>query len=134
MIARCEPSGDKLQLQSGSFCGGSRVLPLFTSKRKVRQVFPFAVLYRQIVDGFRAHCTFQIPTSLRTKRGGPPSRGIAKIDEGASASAGLGVEIYKISEPSGVTLGCERCSVLVIRLSGTGRSMACLKISRIPFR
>src|SRR5262245_57502657 len=120
MIARCEPSGDKLQLQSGSFCGGSAVLPLLTSKRNVCQVFPFAVLYRQIVDGIRAHCTFQMPTSLRIKRGAPPSRGIAKIDEGASASADLGVEMYKISEPSGVTLGCERCSVLLIRRSGMG--------------
>src|SRR5262249_30269516 len=49
-IARCEPSGDKLQLHLGSLCGGSAVLPLLTSKRNVCEVFPFAVLYRQIVD------------------------------------------------------------------------------------
>ena len=34
--------------------------------------------------------------------------------------ADLGVEIYKISEPSGVTLGCFSGSALVVRLSAKG--------------
>src|SRR6267143_5649762 len=104
MIARCEPSGDKLQLQSAaSICGGAVRVPLLTSKRNVSVVFPFTILYRQSVDGKRAHCTFQMPTSFRTKRGVPPPMGIAKMEEGVAELADLGVEIYKISEPSGVT-------------------------------
>src|SRR5215469_6290150 len=120
MIARFKPSGDKPQLQSGSSCGGSVVLPLFTSKRYVCQVFPLAVLYRQVVDGRRAHCRFQMPTSFRTKRGVPPPIGLAKIEEGVSGVAEVGVEMYRISDPSGATLGCDRCSLLVIRLSAVG--------------
>src|SRR5216683_7355940 len=120
MIPRCEPSGDKPQLQSGSICGGSVLLPLLTSNLNVRQVFPFALPYRQIVDGKRAHCTFQMPTSFRTKRGVPPPMGIAKMEEGFAELADLGVEIYKISEPSGVTLGCESWSALLTRLSAMG--------------
>ncbi len=45
--------------------------------------------------------------------------GMAKMEEGVSELADLGVEIYKISEPSGVTLGCESCSALIIILSAT---------------
>src|SRR5271154_473642 len=43
MIARSEPSGDKLQLQLGSICSGSVLLPLLTSNLYVSAVFPFAV-------------------------------------------------------------------------------------------
>src|SRR6266849_3341472 len=101
--ARCEPSGDKLQKPSGSICGGSVLLPLLTSNRKVSRVFPFEMLYVQIVDGKRAHSTAKIATSWRTNRGGPPCMGMAKIEEGVSGPADLGLAIYKISEPSGVT-------------------------------
>jgi hypothetical protein len=80
-------------LQSGSTCGGAVLFPFLTSKRNVFQVFPLAVLYRQIVDGKRAHCTFQMPTSFRTKRGVPPPIGMAKMEEGVSGLADLGVEI-----------------------------------------
>src|SRR6267143_822145 len=118
--ARCEPSGDKLQTASGSICGGPIVLPLRTSKRKVSRVFPFEVLYTHIVDGKRAHSTAKMATSLRTNRGGPPCMGMAKIEEGVSGPADLGVETYKISEPSGVTLGCESCSAAVTRRSANG--------------
>jgi len=69
---------------------------------------PFEVLYKQIVEGKRAHCTVKMATSLRTNRGVPPRIGIAKMEEGVSGPD-LGVEIYKISEPSGVTVGCESC-------------------------
>ena len=131
--ARCEPSGDKLQKPSGSICGGPVLLPLLTSNRKVSRVFPFEMLYVQIVDGKRAHSTAKIATSWRTNRGGPPWMGIAKIEEGVSGPADLGVETYKISEPSGVTLGCESWSAAVTRLSANGRSVACLKISKVPF-
>src|SRR6267143_154278 len=119
MMARCEPSRDKAQLQSGSICGRSALFPLLTSNRNVSVVFPFVMLYRQIVDGKRAHCTFQMRTSLRTKRGVPPPIGMAKMDDGVSGLEDLGVEIYKISEPLGVTLGCESCSALIIILSAT---------------
>jgi hypothetical protein len=78
------------------------------------------MLYRHIVDGKRAHCTFQMRVSLRTKRGVPPFIGIAKMEEGVSGLAALGVEIYKISEPSGVTLIPESCPALTIRLSAKG--------------
>src|SRR5882762_7783343 len=118
--ARCVPSGDKLQKPSVSICGGPVVLPLRTSKRKVSRIFPFEMLNRQIVDGNRAHSTAKMATSLRTRRGAPPRTGIAKMDEGVSGLADLGVETYKISEPSGVTLGCEICSVAVTRLSANG--------------
>jgi hypothetical protein len=63
------------------------------------------MLYRQVVDGKRAHSTAKMPTSLRTKRGAPPSIGIARREEEDSVLGDLGVEIYKISEPSGVSLG-----------------------------
>src|SRR5216684_8267095 len=118
-IARCEPSGDKLQLQSGSICAGAVVFPVFTSNWIVSEAFPFLLLYMQIVDGRRAHCTFQMPASLRTRRGFPPFTGIAKIVERTSMPAPLGVEIYRISEPSGVILGMESCSLLAITLSAT---------------
>jgi len=39
-------------------------LPLLTSNRKVSRAFPFEVLYRQIVDGERAHPTAKIATSF----------------------------------------------------------------------
>lgn len=65
------------------------------------------MLYMQIVDGKRAHCTFQMPASFKTKRGVPPPIGIAKMEERFLGLADLGVEIYKISEPSGVSPGCE---------------------------
>src|SRR5437868_7587453 len=133
-MARCEPSGDKLQLPSGSTCGGTELFPFFKSNRNVSEVFPFEMLYRQTVDGERAHCTFQMWTSLSTRRGAPPAIGRAKMEEGVSGPADWGVEIYKISEPSGVTLGCESFSALVITLSATRRSLACLKISGVPFR
>ena len=79
-------------------------VPLLTSKRNVSVVFPFVMLYRQIVDGKRAHCTFQMPTSFRTKRGVPPPIGMARMEE-VSGLVDLGVETYRISEPSGVSLG-----------------------------
>src|SRR6266478_6313483 len=123
--------GDKLQKPSGSICGGPVLLPLLTSNRKVSRVFSFEILYRQIVDGKRAHSTAKIATSWRTNREGPPWMGIAKIEEGVSGPADLGVETYKISEPSGVTLGCESWSAAVTRLSANGRSVACLKISKV---
>src|SRR5438445_50335 len=93
--ARCEPSGDKLQKPSGSICGGLVLLPLLTSNRKVSRAFPFEVLYRQIVDGKRAHSTAKIATSWRTNRGVPPRMGMAKIEEGVSGPADLGFAIYK---------------------------------------
>src|SRR6267154_3974822 len=92
MTASCEPSGDKLQLLGGSICGGSVLFPLFTSNRYVSSVFPLLTLYRQIVDAKRAHCTFQMRTSLRTKREAPPFIGIAEMEEGVSGLADLGVE------------------------------------------
>lgn len=119
-MARSKPSGDRLQLHEGSTCGASGPLPLLTSNRNVSMVSPLAMLYMQVVDGKRAHCTFQMPTSLRTSRGVPPPIGIAKIEEMVSGVADLGVAIYKISELSGVTLGCERCSALVTRFSAKG--------------
>src|SRR5690348_10011548 len=99
-MARCEPSGDKLQLQSGSICEGAALFPLLTLNWNVSEALPFVMLYRQTVDGNCAHCTFSIPTSLRTMRGFPPAIGIAKIEERIAKSAALGVEMYKISEPS----------------------------------
>jgi hypothetical protein len=95
MMARREPSRDKAQLQEGSICGGSALFPLRTWNRNVSEVFPFMTLYRQVVDGNRAHCTFQMRTSLRIKRGVPPPMGMAKIEEGVSAPGDLGVEMYK---------------------------------------
>jgi hypothetical protein len=77
------------------------------------------MLYRQTVEGKRAHCTVKIATSLRINREVPPRIGIAKMEEGASGPD-LGVEIYKISEPSGDIVGCESCSALVARLSANG--------------
>src|SRR6267378_2779459 len=118
--ALSKPSGDKLQLQSQSIWGGSLLFPLRTSNRNVSEVFPFLMLYRQIVDGKGAHCTFQMRTSLRTRRGVPPAIGMAKMENGVLRSADLGVEMYKISEPSGVTLGCKSCSALVIRSAAKG--------------
>jgi hypothetical protein len=94
-MARRDPSGDKLQLQSGSICGGSAVLPLLTSNRNVSRVAPFAMLYRRSVDGKRAHRTFQILTSLRIKRGVPPAIGTAKMEEAASEPTDLGVEMLQ---------------------------------------
>ncbi len=43
---------------------GPALLPLLTSNRKVSRAFPFEVLYRQIVDGERAHPTAKIATSF----------------------------------------------------------------------
>src|SRR3974390_697124 len=135
MIARSEPSGDKLQLNEDSTCGGAAILPLLTSNRNVSELSPLATLYRQIVEGKRAHCTFQMPTSLRMKRGLPPPIGMAKMEDGVSRPADLGVEIYTISEPSGATIGCETWSVLLVtRISAIVRSIDCLNISRVPFR
>src|SRR5882762_252567 len=122
MIARSEPSGDKSQLQSGSICGGSVLLPLLTSNLNVSAVFPFVMLYRQIVDGRRAHCTFQMRTSLRTRRGVPPRIGMAKMEERVSGPRKLGVEVCRMSEPSGATLGCESWSALFTRLSASSAS------------
>jgi hypothetical protein len=45
---------------------------------------------------------------------------MANMEEGVSGLADLGVEIYKISEPSGVTLSAESCPALTIRLSAKG--------------
>src|SRR6266436_290335 len=118
--ARCEPSGDKLQLHAGSTCDGYELLPFFTSNRNVSMSSPLATLYRQKFNGEFAHCTFQMPTCLRTRRGAPPPIGMAKSDDGVSRLADLGVEIYKISEPSGVTLGCLSCSALVVKPSAKG--------------
>ena len=59
----------------------------------------------QIAEGKGEHCTAQIPTSLRMRRGVPPVIGIAKIELGVFKSEDLGVEIYKSSDPSGATLG-----------------------------
>jgi hypothetical protein len=101
-MARFRPSGDKLQLHDGSICSGSECLPVLTSKRNVSVVSPLIVLYMQIAEGKGEHCTFQIPTSRRIRRGVPPAIGIAKMELGVLRSADLGVEIYKISEPSGV--------------------------------
>src|SRR5882757_1276817 len=137
MSAICEPSGDKLQPKAAeSICGCSARLPLRTSKRNVTNVFPLMVEYRQTVDGFRAHWTFTMRVSARTKRGVPPPMGTAKMDEGVSTPAFFGTEIYKISEPSGVNLGCQtQCSSgLVTKVSAKDRSMACLKISGVSFR
>src|SRR3979490_2325955 len=120
MIARSEPSGDSAQLQSGSICGGSVLLPLLTSNLNVSAVLPFVMLYRQIVDGRRAHCTFQMRTSLRIRREVPPPIGMAKMEERVSGPRDFGVEIYRISEPSGVIVGCESWSALFTRLSATG--------------
>src|SRR3984893_10186107 len=96
-IARCEPSGDKLQLESGSIWPGAVLFPVFTSNWIVSEAFPFLLLYMQIVDGRRAHFTFQMPASLRTRRGFPPLTGIARIVERTSMPAAFGVERYKIS-------------------------------------
>lgn len=85
-MARCEPSGDRPELHSGSICGGSVVFPLLTSNRNVSEEFPFVMLYRQIVDGKRAHCTIRMMTSCRTKRGVPPVIGMAKMDDSVSGS------------------------------------------------
>src|ERR1700737_26124 len=92
-MARCDPSGDKLQLHRGSTCGGPEVLPLRSSNRNVSMVSPLPLLYMQRVDGERAHCTFQMPASLRTKRGVPPLIGTAKMEDWVSGVADLGVEI-----------------------------------------
>src|SRR5437868_368138 len=105
-MARCEPSGDKLQLHTGSTCVGSERFPVFTSKRNVSVVSPLRLLYMQTADGKGEHCTFQIPTSLSTRRGVPPAIGIAKMELVIFRSADLGVETYRISERSGVNLGC----------------------------
>jgi hypothetical protein len=83
-IARCKPSGDKLQKHGESICGGSVLFPLLTSNRNVFQTSPFATLYKQIVDGIRAHCTFQMLMSCRTTRGVPPITGMAKMDDNVS--------------------------------------------------
>src|SRR5438045_1458 len=83
-MARREPSGDKLQLQSGSVCTAPATLPLFTSKRKVSAVTPFVMLYMHVVDDKLAHWTFHIRKSLRTLRGAPPANGIARMEERAS--------------------------------------------------
>src|SRR6516162_756147 len=133
MIARTEPSGDKIQLNADSICGAIAILPLRTSKRNVSEVSPLATLYRQIVEGNRAHCTFQMPTSLRMKRGVPPPIGTAKMEDGLSWFVDVVVEIYRISEPSGATTDCETWYVLVTRLSAMVSSIACLNISRVPF-
>src|SRR5207253_8555327 len=87
-----------------------------------------------MVDGRGAHCTLLMPTSLRMKRGVPPPTGTAKIEERVLGPADLGVETYRISEPSGVSLGSESCSALLTTLSGNGWPIVCLKISRVPFR
>src|SRR5882762_6658287 len=117
-MARSEPSGDRLQLHIGSACGGSEVLPVLTLNRKVSVVSSLIMLYMHSVDGKLAHCTFQMLASLRTRRGGPPAIGMATMEDGVSGLAYLGVEIYRISEPSGVNLGCWSCSALVITVSG----------------
>jgi hypothetical protein len=82
--------------------------------------FPLVVLYMQTVDGKRAHCTFQMLTSLRTKRDVPPAIGTAKIEEGVPGLADLGVEIYNSSKPSYVTRGSKSCSVAVTKFSANG--------------
>jgi hypothetical protein len=74
----------------------------------------------QTADGKGEHCTFQIPTSSRTKRGVPPAIGIAKMELRVLRLADLGVDIYKISERLGVTLGCKSSPALVIILSANG--------------
>jgi hypothetical protein len=56
-IARCKPSGDKLQLQGESICGGSVLFPVLTSNRNAFQISPLLMPYKQIVDGKREHCT-----------------------------------------------------------------------------
>jgi len=62
-MARCEPSGDKLQLQSGSICEGAVLFPTPHIKlERFRSISPLNA-YRQTVDGKCAHCTFQMPTS-----------------------------------------------------------------------
>src|SRR3954469_7464020 len=99
-MARREPSGDKLQLQSGSVCNGPETLPVLTSKRKVSAVTPFVMLYMHVVDNTLAHCRFHMRKSLRTLRGAPPAEGIARMEERVSELRALGVEIYRTSEPS----------------------------------
>src|SRR5262249_18362165 len=79
--ARCEPSGDKLQKPSVSICGGPVVLLLFMSNGSVSRVFFFEVLYKQMVEGKRAHVTVKMAMSLRTSRGVPPCKGIAIMEE-----------------------------------------------------
>ena len=91
-MARCKPSGDKLQLQVGSIWAGSACFPLLTSNPNVSEVFPFETLYRQTVDGKRAHCTFQMLTSFRTNLGAPPPIGIAKMEVGVSRPGDWGLE------------------------------------------
>jgi hypothetical protein len=59
---------------------------------------------------------------------------MAKMEDGVVRLSDLRLEIYKISEPSGVTLGCRSCSALAIILSAKGWSIACLNISEVPFR
>jgi hypothetical protein len=54
------------------------------------------MLYRQTVEGKRAHCTFQMRTSFRTNRGVPPAIGIAKMADGISGSANFGVETSRL--------------------------------------
>src|SRR5262249_19761897 len=75
-----------------------------------------------------------MPTSLSTRRGTPPFMGTARMEEEASRPPDFGVEIYRISDPSGVTLGCESCSSLATRPPATGSLTACLNISGLPFR
>ena len=97
---------------TSSSCTRDRFVADLSFYRSARQtgtspyVSPLRLLYRQTADGKGEHCTFQMRTSLRTRRGVPPAIGIAKMELGVLRSADLGVEIYKISEPSGVTLGC----------------------------
>ena len=81
MMARSEPSGERLQLHEGSTCGAAAILPLLMSNRNVSQASPLMTLYRQVVSGRPAHCTLNIPTSFKTKRGVPPSIGMAKMEE-----------------------------------------------------
>jgi hypothetical protein len=78
------------------------------------------LLYMQTVGGNGAHCTYQRLTSLRTKRDVPPAIGTAKIKERVPGVADLGMEIYKSSKPSYVTLGSKSCSAAVTRLSAKG--------------
>lgn len=78
--------GGQAPIAFGIDLRGERVFPLLTSNRNVSEEFPFVMLYRQIVDGKRAHCTIRMMTSCRTKRGVPPVIGMAKMDDSVSGS------------------------------------------------
>jgi hypothetical protein len=56
------------------------------------------------------------------------------MEEAVPGPGAWGVEIYKISVPSGESLGCVSHSLAETMLSAKGWSRSCLNISGAPFR